>query len=59
MKTYYVIEGALYFLSEKKELKLNTLFPLYPQITDETRHERLHWIEANGKYVGTAIIENY
>ncbi|MDR2406579.1 MAG: hypothetical protein LBE13_00475 [Bacteroidales bacterium] len=59
MKTHYVIEGAIYFLTEKKERKLNDLYPLYPQITEETRRERLHWIEMNGKYRGTAIIENY
>lgn len=59
MKIYYVIDGCIYTLSEKKEAKLNTLFPLFYHATEERRQERLRWIEENGKFTATAIVENY
>jgi hypothetical protein len=61
MKTHYVINGAIYALSEKKERKLNTLFPLFPRVAEEMRQrqKRLRWIEENGKFIDTAIVENY
>jgi hypothetical protein len=59
MKTYYVIDGNIYTLSEKKEGKLNTAFPLFYRATEEKRQERLRWIEENGKFIATALVENY
>jgi hypothetical protein len=56
MKMYYVIEGALYVLSEKKEERVNSLFPIDKV---EMHYERLQWIEVHGKFIGTVIIENY
>jgi hypothetical protein len=56
MKIYYVIEGAIYALSEKKEDRVNSLFPIDKE---EMRHERLQWIEGHGKFISTAIVENY
>ncbi|MDR0603933.1 MAG: hypothetical protein LBG80_06495 [Bacteroidales bacterium] len=59
MKTYYVIESAIYTLTEKKETKLKTIFPHYWKDGEEKREERLQWIEKNGKFIATAIVENY
>jgi hypothetical protein len=59
MKTYYVIDESIYALSEKKEKKLNTLFPPFPCIDEEMRQDRLRWIEVHGKFVAYATIENY
>jgi hypothetical protein len=66
---YYVIEGTIYTLSEKKEKELNILFPKkmlfyfpkrgFSEDVENLRHERLKWIEKNGKFIDHAIVENY